>query len=132
MTDAGLQTGRLFAEAKAARENAYAPYSGFRVGAAVLCSDGTIYRGCNVENSSYGATVCAERNAVCRAVADGKRSFVALAVCAGADYCFPCGICRQFLSEFSADGSMRIFCLNGEGEAREFTLNRLLPEAFSL
>lgn len=85
-----------------ARKNAYVPYSHFTVGAAVLCSDGTIYTGCNIENSSFGATICAERVAMAKAISDGHLKFDAIAIAAdnGDEYIVPCGICRQFMSEF--------------------------------
>ncbi len=92
---------RLVAAAWEARGQAYAPYSRFYVGAAVLGKDGVIYRGCNVENSSYGLSCCAERNAIFRAVAEGCRAFEALAVAGNSDYTMPCGACRQVLAEFS-------------------------------
>ena len=92
----------LLALAKRAREFAYAPYSGFLVGAALLCKDGTVFTGCNVENASYGAAICAERNAVSTAVAAGYREFESIAIAAEGDGCvYPCGICLQVLNEFS-------------------------------
>ncbi|ADU27173.1 cytidine deaminase [Ethanoligenens harbinense] len=118
----------LVARARAVRENAYAPYSHFRVGAALLTRSGYVYTGCNVENVSFGATVCAERAAVFAAVAAGERDFVALALAAGEDVT-PCGICRQVLAEFSSDGSLPIYCAGPE-EVRTFTLAELLPQAF--
>ena len=87
----------LYQMAEAARENAYAPFSGFRVGAALLASDGTVYTGVNVENSSYGATICAERTAFVKAISEGAREFDAIAISAGEDPALPCGICRQFM-----------------------------------
>lgn len=93
-------------------ENAYAPYSGFCVGAAVECADGSVYTGCNIENSSYGCTNCAERTAVFKAVSEGKRSFRRIAVYADSeDYCLPCGTCRQVLYEFSPN--MEIYETDG-------------------
>ena len=109
---------------------AHAPYSGFTVGAALLCDDGSVYGGCNVEGSSYGTTICAERTALVKAVSEGKKNFLALAVCSSADsYCTPCGICRQLLHDFSP--SMRVLCANNVGEYVEHTLSDLLPFAFS-
>lgn len=120
----------LIGAAFAAREKAYAPYSGYPVGAALLCADGAIYTGCNVEGASYGNAICAERVALVKAVSDGRRDFEALAVCAaGEDYCTPCGICRQMLYEFSE--SMPVLCCNGRGEHRVYTLDALLPAGFS-
>jgi len=113
------------------RDKAYAPYSGFRVGAALLCADGSVYKGCNVENSSYGASICAERTAAVSAVADGNVEFVKIAVAGNDDnYCLPCGICRQFLHEFSKD--MIFLCADSEGNYREYKYEELLPNAFDL
>ena len=122
---------RLIREARRAENNAYAPYSGFKVGAALLCGDNSIYRGCNVENASYGATVCAVRNALFAAVADGKRDFKALAVvCSGEDFAYPCGICRQVISELS--GGARIILENSRNEIKEYDIEELLPDSFYL
>ena len=122
---------RLYELAAAARENAYAPYSGFRVGAALATCDGKIYTGCNIENASYGATVCAERNALFAAVADGKRDFKALAVvCSGEDFAYPCGICRQVISELA--GGARIILENSRNEIKEYDIEELLPDSFYL
>ena len=112
-----------------ARENAYAPYSGFKVGAALLCDDGSVYTGCNVENASYPCGVCAERTAVSNAVSEGKRSFAAIAVTgSSSEKCTPCGICRQFLYEFAPD--MKVLCGNKDGDCDEITLSELLPRGF--
>ena len=114
--------------AKQARGHAYAPYSGFFVGAALLCKDGTVFTGCNVENASYGAAICAERNAVSTAVAAGYREFDAIAIAAEGDGCvYPCGICLQVMNEFSKD--MR-GDLPGEKAGRIFSLKELLPKGF--
>ena len=122
---------RLIREARRAENNAYAPYSGFKAGAALLCGDNSIYRGCNVENASYGATVCAERNALFAAVADGKRDFKALAVvCSGEDFAYPCGICRQVISELA--GAARIILENSRNEIKEYDIEELLPDSFYL
>ncbi|MFT8889265.1 MAG: cytidine deaminase [Ethanoligenens sp.] len=118
----------LVARARQARENAYAPYSHFRVGAALLTRNGHIYTGCNVENVSFGATICAERAAVLAAVSAGERAFAALALAAGEDVT-PCGMCRQVLAEFSKDGALPIYCAGPE-QVRVFTLAELLPRAF--
>ena len=92
-----------------AMKNAYVPYSNFPVGAALLCEDGSVYTGCNVEGASYGNAICAERTALCKAVSEGKRRFDTLAVTANTeDFCTPCGICRQMLYEFSPD--LRVLC----------------------
>lgn len=116
--------------ANQAKERAYAPYSNFRVGAALLTEDNKVYSGINVENASHGATVCAERTAVCKAVSEGNKKFKAIAIASDSDdYIYPCGICRQVLSEFN-DGSMRIICSKRSGEYISFTLEELLPSAF--
>ena len=119
----------LINAAFAASENAWAPYSGFKVGAALLCSDGTVYTGCNVENSSFGATICAERVAFCKAVSGRRNGFVALAVAADSDtYCMPCGMCRQFMSEFTTD--IEILSARGDGRYTSYRLSALLPHPF--
>ncbi len=120
--------------AVAASENAYSPYSNFCVGAALLCSDGEIIAGANVENSSYGGAICAERTAFCSAVAKGKRDFSAIAIVGHrrgeriVDFCSPCGICRQFMSELT-DKDFLILLYDGK-EIREYTMAELLPLAF--
>jgi cytidine deaminase len=117
-----------------ARKNAYAPYSKYQVGAAVITRDGHIFIGCNVENASYGLTNCAERTAVFTAVCQGEREFVEVAI-ATEDGGSPCGACRQVLSEFAPrDGTpMRVFLLDASGNvARETTLAALLPDAFMI
>ena len=118
-----------------AREGAYAPYSKFHVGAALLCADGEIFTGANVENVSYGGTICAERVAITAAVTHGHRDFTAISIVGAPDgqapteSCLPCGFCRQFMSEFcSAD--FEIIVADGEG-VRVFTLGELLPHSFS-
>lgn len=125
---------RLMEKAMEARENAYAPYSGYKVGAALLCEDGSIVTGCNVENASYGATNCGERTAVFKAVSEGKRRFLAIAVAGGKegvmDYACPCGICRQVLREFSDPEQMEVFICKTTEDYKEMTLEALLPESF--
>lgn len=121
----------LVKRALTARESAYAPYSGFRVGAALSVPGGRVFTGCNVENASYGLTICAERVAVVSAVAGGAREFVALAVAGdGEDSCRPCGACLQVLSEFAPH--LRLLLANARGEFAVKTLTELLPEAFCL
>ena len=116
--------------AKKARAHAYAPYSGFAVGAAVLAADGRVFVGCNIENASYGLTNCAERTAIFSAVAAGAREIRALAVAAdGALPCSPCGACRQVIAEFAVE---RIILANLKGRRRVVTKEELLPFAFSL
>lgn len=123
----------LKAAAHQAREQAYAPYSGYRVGAALLTVSGEIITGCNVENATYGATCCAEQVAVFRAVASGFRTFRALAILTGGpEPGTPCGICRQVLSEFSEEGELAILCFTPDGEEARFSLGQLLPERFRL
>lgn len=120
----------LLSFAKAAMANAYAPYSHFQVGAALLGESGRVYTGCNVENASYGATMCAERTAVFKAASEGERRFVAVAiVSSGGDFTYPCGMCRQVLAEFGLD--MMVILENNKGEVRVHTLRELLPHAFT-
>jgi cytidine deaminase len=117
----------LFQEARKAADFAYAPYSKFRVGAALLADDGTVYSGCNVENRSFGLTICAERNAVLQGVAKGRLSFTALAISTpdSAEPVGPCGACRQVLSEFMGpDAPVRF---GGSGKQAETTMGELLP-----
>lgn len=121
----------LLAAAVEARGNSFAPYSKFRVGAAVELADGRIVTGCNVENASYGLTVCAERVAIFKAVSEGARpgDFRRVAVCADTERLTPpCGACRQILWEFCGD--VPVTLVNLAGATREFTVGQLLPEAF--
>jgi len=123
-----LNYEELIREANIAKEYSYSPYSHFRVGAALLTKSGKIYRGCNIENASYGATICAERTAVVKAVSEGEKSFEAIAIVSdNEDFTYPCGVCRQFLSEYGLD---IIVVLPGKEQARVITLGELLPEAF--
>lgn len=129
-----MNKNELVALAIEARENSYSPYSGFKVGAALLTKNGRVYKGCNIENGAFSPTNCAERTAVFSAVSDGEKDFSAIAVVGGAEeinaFCPPCGVCRQVLSEFcNADFEIHLF--NGE-EIKTFTLGDLLPEAFNL
>ncbi len=120
----------LLAQARAAREHAYAPYSSYKVGAALLACSGQVYTGCNIENASYGATICAERVATAKAVAAGERCFTALAVVAdGSIPPSPCGLCRQFLAEFGQN--LMVHMANLHGEVRRVSLEDLLPGPFS-
>lgn len=115
-----------------AREKAYAPYSHFTVGAAVLCEDGDVYDGCNIENSSYSATICAERVALVKAISEGKRKITAIAVAGeGENYIVPCGVCLQFMTEF-ADGNTPIVRVKSADDYKVSTLSELLPEGFLL
>lgn len=112
------------------KKNAYAPYSGFRVGAAVVTQNNKLYTGVNVENTSYGATNCAERTAIFKAVSDGERKIKAVAVNGDSDeYVYPCGICRQVLAEFG-DQDTKIICSNKNGDFKTYTLKELLPNIF--
>lgn len=127
----------LFSYALAARAQAYTPYSHFKVGAALLCTDGTVYTGCNIENAAFSPTVCAERVAFFKAVSDGRRDFAALAV-AGAPEdkapdaaCAPCGVCRQVMAEFCRADAFRILLGTSPLDVRAYTLAELLPFAFS-
>lgn len=114
-----------------AAEHAYAPYSCFKVGAALECANGRIFTGCNVENSALGSTMCAERVAVFKAVSEGETEFTRIAIYGdGSDYCMPCGACRQVLSEFSGD--MEILSANGAGSYVSYRLDQLLPHTFKL
>jgi len=126
-----MDVEKLIVESKKAREQAYVPYSKFPVGAALLAEDGTIYHGCNIENSAYSMTNCAERTAFFKAVSDGVRSFKALAVVADTEGpVSPCGACRQVIAEF-CDGSMPVYLTNLNGDVEETTVAKLLPGAFS-
>ena len=118
----------LIAKAMEAREKAHAPYSQFAVGAALLAKSGRVYTGCNVENASYGLSICAERTAVFKAVSEGERDFEAIAVVTDKGVT-PCGACRQVLMEFGED--IQVIAANEAGGYRVFDLQELLPEAFT-
>ena len=108
---------------------AYAPYSNFRVGAALECKDGTVFTGCNIENAAYSPTNCAERTAVFKAVSEGYRSFVRIAIAGETEQsCAPCGVCRQVLQEFAPD--IEVILVNKNGETVELTLPQLFPYSF--
>jgi len=121
------QIAELIAAAAAVRERAYAPYSQFLVGAALRTADGTIFAGCNVENASYGLTICAERNAIAQAIAAGARDFTAVAV-VSENGVTPCGACRQVLVEFGPE--MTVIVVDMRGRRRIYTLAELLLDAF--
>ena len=108
-------------------ERAYVPYSHYRVGAALLAQDGTVYTGCNVENAAYGNTLCAERTALCKAISEGARKFTAIAIAASGSAPCPCGACRQSLYEFAP--GLRVL-VTWDGNVREAMLSDLLPEGF--
>lgn len=118
----------LINKAYEAMENAYAPYSNFKVGAAVL-ADGEVFTGCNIENASYGATICAERCAISKAVSEGKLKIEKIAIVSSSgDFTMPCGICRQVMNEFMSDG---IVILTDDKNIREYAVKELLPSGFS-
>ena len=124
-----LETQKLMDCAIKARENAYSPYSHFAVGAALLCEDGTLFEGCNIENASYGLTNCAERTAIFKAVSEGHTKFKALAVVADTEGpCTPCGACRQVMAEFKIP---LIILGNLMGNIKIVTIEELLPFSFS-
>ena len=127
---------QLIELAKEAMTHAYAPYSHFKVGAALLCADGTVYQGCNIENASYSPTNCAERTAFFKAVYDGHRDFSAIAICGGMEgvitgFTTPCGVCRQVMQEF-CKGDFLIYVIGPEGAYDTYTLAQLLPGGFTL
>ena len=126
---------RLCELAKEAMTHSYSPYSGYKVGAALLCKDGAVYTGCNIENAAYTPTICAERTAIFKAVYDGQRAFAAIAVCGGKNGVItgrfpPCGVCRQVMREFCSD-DFKVYLVTPEGY-QETTLGQLLPESFSV
>lgn len=124
--------GKLLAAAQKAKENAYAPYSHFHVGAAVLSASGKIYPGCNVENTSYGLTICAERNAVFRMVADGEQQIEEILVIGDTEeFLPPCGACRQVIAEFSKKETVVYMC-NKHGKWKKTTVGDLIPYIFFL
>ena len=125
---------KLIELAKEAMTHSYSPYSGYKVGAALLCVDGAVYQGCNMENASFSPTICAERTAFFKAVYDGHRDFVAIAVCGGKDGIIegqfpPCGVCRQVMREFCRD-DFKVYLVNPDG-FDTVTLADLLPHSFS-
>jgi len=126
----------LASAALEARKNAYAPYSGFTVGAALLALSGRIYIGVNIENVSFTPTLCAERAAFAAAISAGERKFIAIAIAGGPageeieDYCTPCGVCRQVMSEFD-DGSMDVLLVKGKLDYKTIKLSELFPYAFT-
>ena len=130
-----MTPAELIKKAEEARLHSYSPYSGFKVGAALLCSDGTVYTGCNIENSSFTPTICAERTAIFKAVYDGRRDFTAIAIVGGKDDanapCPPCGVCRQVMGEFCSPDFM-VYFPDGNGGIVESPLSALLPHSFQL
>lgn len=131
----GIDIPEMIQLAINAQKSAYVPYSGFQVGAALICKDGSVYTGCNVENASYPAGNCAERTAVFKAVSEGQREFTALAVIGSkpgqaVQECAPCGICRQVIAEF-VQGDFPIILAKSETDYRVITMEELLPLQFS-
>lgn len=133
-----LKEQELIKAAFEARKNAYCPYSGYAVGAAALFESKKIYSGCNVENASYGACNCAERTAIFKAVSEGERKLIAIAIVGGrqseedslADYASPCGICRQVISEFAGKGAT-VLIAKSESDYKSFSIEELLPLSFT-
>lgn len=126
-----MNYGKLIRTAKEARKNAYTPYSNFKVGAAVLMEDESIYSGCNIENASYGATNCAERTAVFKAISEGHKKIKAIAIIGSQEsYTYPCGICRQVIREF-ADKNIEIILAKSEEDYIVKTMEEILPGAFT-
>lgn len=132
-----MDIGNLIEQALKAREKSYSPYSEFSVGAALLAKDGTVIKGCNIENSSYGATNCAERTAFFKAVSEGITDFEAIAIVGGkssekmpTDYAYPCGVCRQVMREFCNPNTFKVIVAKSVDEYKEFTLEQILPESF--
>lgn len=118
--------------AREAAKEAYVPYSHFPVGAALECADGSVFTGCNVENAALGSTICAERTAVVKAVSEGRRRFVRIAIYGeGENYCMPCGACRQVMTEFDPKGEMEVLCTRSGGRYVSYRLNQLMPHGFS-
>ncbi len=122
--------GHLFRSARDVLKNAYVPFSHFQVGAALLTEEGEVFTGVNVENSSYGGTICAERTACVKALSEGYRNFTAIAIASSGGTAFPCGICRQFLYEFAPD--LIVILGDDEDHLMQYTLRELLPEGFRL
>lgn len=131
----GIMTGLLIQEALDVRKMAYAPYSHYTVGAAVLTEEGTVYKGVNIENASYGASCCAERTAIFKAVSEGEGRISAIAIAGGmenaepTDHAYPCGICRQVMREFAGE-ELKVIVVKSVTDYREYRLGDLLPHGF--
>ena len=130
-----MKPEKLMEYAMEAMKRAYAPYSGYWVGAALLCADGAVYQGCNIENAAFSPTICAERTAFAKAVSEGQREFVAIAICGGKEgkiesLCTPCGVCRQVMAEFCKP-DFKIYMAKPGGFEMQ-TLQQLLPGSFAL
>lgn len=124
----------LIKQAQAARKKSYSPYSGFCVGAALLCKNGKVYTGCNIENAAFTPTICAERTAIFKAVSEGERQFEAIAIVGGrkdeaGGFCAPCGVCRQVMAEFCSKDFKIV--LGDENSCKVYTLDELLPISFT-
>jgi cytidine deaminase len=132
-----MNNSELILEAKKAREMSYAPYSHFRVGAALLTKEGKLYHGCNIENSSYSPTNCAERTAFFKAVSEGEREFEKIAIVGGMEgtdadeLCAPCGVCRQVMMEFCDPESFQIILANGKDKHVQVSLKEMVPYGFT-
>ena len=130
-----MNVEELIQQATNSLQYSYAPYSNFKVGAALLTEEGHIYTGCNIENASYTPTVCAERTAFSKAISEGKKRFVAIAIVGGkdgiiTDYCPPCGVCRQTMMEFCDPKEFQIILSNSNKEYKSYRLEELLPLGF--
>ena len=134
--DDRLDHSELIRSALFARENSYCPYSGYAVGAALLCKNGDVYTGCNIENAAFTPGNCAERTAIFKAVSSGERSFEKIAIVGGKkgenpdSFAFPCGVCRQVMAEFVNPKEFKIIVATSPLDFREYTLGELLPESF--
>lgn len=127
-----MDISKLIKEAYEAKKYSYAPYSDFHVGAALLCASGKIYQGCNIENAAYSPTNCAERTAFFKAVSEGERAFVAIAIAGDKnEYLAPCGVCRQVMMEFCDEKTFQIVLPRTETDYKIYTLEALFPAAFS-
>ncbi len=131
-----MEVSKLIELALEAREKSYCPYSGFAVGAALLCKDGTVYQGCNIENAAFSPTNCAERTAIFKAVSEGEYKFDRIAIVGGkkgeeiSDFAYPCGVCRQVMQEFANPSEFEIIVAKNVNDYRIFKLKELLPEGF--
>lgn len=126
---------QLIEAAKDMLNFSYTPYSNFKVGAALLCKDGSVYTGCNIENASFGPSICAERTAFFKAISEGKKDFEAIAIVGGRngvieDFCPPCGVCRQVMSEFCDPDTFDIYLANAENKIVSYKLTELMPLIF--
>lgn len=123
-----MDNKELVKKAIESKNNAYVPYSGFHVGAALTTEDDSLYTGCNIEIASYSPTICAERTAIFKAISEGHKSIKKIAIVGDGKDTFPCGVCRQVIREFGKDA--KIIVANSEDDYREFTLDELLPNSF--